>query len=103
TDGGAASDDGESFAAAQTPPLEHRAAGGGQHTFEEAVLPSARDAFRLVGTLGHRAWILESGLQPPGECDCRDQLPRTRQSTASELRPQYISGPACASKFGDRA
>jgi hypothetical protein len=48
-------DDGEALAAAQTSALEHRTACRRQHALEEAVLPPTRDAFRLVGTLGHGA------------------------------------------------
>ena len=54
------SDDGQALAPTQAAPLEHRATSGGQHAFEEAVLPSARDTLRLVSTLGHSARFLES-------------------------------------------
>jgi hypothetical protein len=46
-------DDGQALAPAQAATFEHCTAGSGKHAFEEAVLPFARDAFGLVGTLGH--------------------------------------------------
>ncbi len=46
-------DDGQALAPAQAPSFEYGTAGSGKHAFEKAVLPFARDALRLVSTLGH--------------------------------------------------
>ena len=51
-------DDSQALAPAQAAALEDGTAGGGEHAFEEAVLPFARDALRLVGTLGHGRSVL---------------------------------------------
>jgi hypothetical protein len=46
-------DDSQALASAQATAFEYGTASGGEHAFEKTVLPLTRDAFRLVGTLGH--------------------------------------------------
>ena len=60
--------DGQALAPAQAATFEDGTAGRGKHAFEKAVLPSARDALRLVSTLGHgEVGPWQSRPERPGE------------------------------------
>ena len=76
--------DGQALASAQTTPLEHGTASGGQHALQKAVLAFTGDPFRLVSTLGHRALFLESGASGSGVGVClpnwRSQLPHVGEA-----------------------
>src|SRR5438876_119068 len=65
--------------------LEDVATSRGKHPFEEAVLPFARDALRLISTLGHRATVLATAG--------REGLPKsaapTLGGTSGELSVVY--------------
>ena len=80
------SDDGQALAPAETTAFEHGTAGGSQHAFEEAVFPLTWDAFRLVGTLGHKAWFLGESCQMEF---WRISCPTDDEGTSGELPPVY--------------
>jgi len=83
---GGALDDGQTLAPAQAAAFEHRAAGGGQHAFHEAVLPSTRDALRLVRTLGHG----RSVLRKPGEASAESAAPAQTRRAERRARGKAI-------------